>query len=266
MPKIDNDKYFTPPALAKQLIETTFDVLEKHGFEVTDIIEPSAGNGSFSNQMICTAYDISPESEGIIMADFLKTDIPYKQGRLCIGNPPFGHANTQSVKFFKKCVRISDYIAFIQPISQLGDNIQMYEFDLIYSIDLDKHTYSDRVLHCCYNIYARPESGLTNPKPNPTLKDVTLIEYRRGQSSDIPQGFDYSLCTWGNGSLGKRPEYIGQYATEVYVYVKNKKYISEIVNLLEYHSIQKYVKTISAKRIGKAKLYKYLKNNIEGLE
>lgn len=28
------------------------------------------------------------------------------------------------------------YIAFIQPISQLNNNLQMYEFDLIYSEDL----------------------------------------------------------------------------------------------------------------------------------
>ena len=71
MAKILNDKYYTPTELASRLIETTFKVLVENGIQdITDVIEPSAGNGSFSNQLTCTAYDIEPECDGILKADF----------------------------------------------------------------------------------------------------------------------------------------------------------------------------------------------------
>ncbi|MGM9745979.1 MAG: hypothetical protein ACI30H_03360 [Paludibacteraceae bacterium] len=125
--KILNDKYYTSKKLAKELIDITFEVLTNEGYSITDIIEPSAGSGSFSNQINCTAYDIEPEDENIIKCDFLKEPIEYKKGRLCIGNPPFGNRNSLSIKFFKKCCIIGDYIAFIQPISKQCSSL---EYDL----------------------------------------------------------------------------------------------------------------------------------------
>ena len=126
MAKIENDKYYTPVYLAKYCIDKTFKIIGKEN--ITDIIEPSAGNGSFSNQLDCTAYDLYPEGDNIIKQDYLKLDLPYKKGRLIIGNPPYGTKNTLPVKFYKKSIELSDYIAFILPIGQLNNNQQMYEF------------------------------------------------------------------------------------------------------------------------------------------
>ena len=175
--------------------------------------------------MRCTAYDIDPKSDKVIKADFLTLDIPYKRGRLCIGNPPFGHSNLMSIRFYKKCCAIGDYIAFIQPISQYQNTLQMYEFDLIYSEDLGTVTYSDRELHCCFNIYVRPKHGL-NPVPKCELEDVRIIEKRVGRYPRIPQGWDCAICGWG--SLGKIPTRIGEYASEYYIYILNKKHRKEI--------------------------------------
>ena len=47
--KIENDKYYTPKELAKRLINKTFDVIGKDN--ISEIIEPSAGDGSFSSQI-----------------------------------------------------------------------------------------------------------------------------------------------------------------------------------------------------------------------
>lgn len=273
MSKIINDKYYTPMDLAKRLIDTTFEILKQNGVEnISEIIEPSAGNGSFSIQLNCIAYDVEPENDNIIKADFLSLDLPYKKDRLFIGNPPFGVNNNLSVKFYKKCCQIGDYIAFIQPISQLNNNLQMYEFDLIYSEDLGLIQYSDRVLHCCFNIYKRPENGL-NPKPDFTLKDITIIEHRRKKgdyttaaNKPINPNYDYAMCNWGNGSLGKVPEYIGQYAQEVYFYCHKSEYLDKMKELLEFNNIRKYVNSISSKKISVMRLYKYLKDNIEGIK
>lgn len=55
------------------------------------IIEPSAGNGSFSNKIDCIAYDIDPNNDNIIKQDFLSLDYSeFKSPILIIGNPPFG--------------------------------------------------------------------------------------------------------------------------------------------------------------------------------
>ena len=271
--KIRNDKYYTPRNLANKLIVDTINLIGISN--ISEIIEPSAGNGSFSSLIPpCIAYDIEPEAEGIIQADFLKLDLGYKKGRLFIGNPPFGTRNSLSVKFYNKCVKEGDFIAFIQPISQYNNNLQMYAFDLISSVDLGIVEYSNRKLHCCFNIYARPKNGL-NPKPDYTLKDVTIIEHRRkseghtyttGKNKNIQPDFDFALCNWGNGSLGKVPEYIGQYAQEVYIYVHDKRFKNKVGELLEYSVIRAYCKSVSASKISVMRLYKYLKENIPEIQ
>ena len=271
--KLANDKYYTPEPLAKKLIYITRHVLK---FEnITHIIEPSAGNGAFSRNIPnCLAYDIEPEADGIIQADFLTLRLLYKKGRLCIGNPPFGTKNWMSYKFFLKCCEIADFIAFIQPISQLNNPIQLHQFDLIYSIDIGVVKYSDRELHCCFNIWRRPRNGKLNPKPYYHLKkDVILLEHRRvlgdyhtGKNKDIEPNWDTAFASWGNGCLGKTPEYVGQYASEIYVYIHNDKYRSRIMELLSPENLREMCKTVSMKRIGTNRLSKYLKEQIPELE
>lgn len=182
-------------------------------------------------------------------------------------------SNSLSIRFFKKSIELGDFIAFIQPISQLKNNLQMYEFDLIHSEDLGMVKFTDRELHCCFNIYKRPENGKLNPKPDFRLKDITIIEHRRkkgdyqtAKNKEIDPNFDYAMCNWGNGSLGKVPEYVGQFAQEVYFYCHKKEILPRMLELLEFNTIRSYVNSISMKRISVMRLYKYLKDNIEGIE
>lgn len=252
MARITNDKYYTPKEVVDRCLKILSETIPVK--EVTEIIEPSA--------------------EGIIQADFLTLDLPYKKGRLIVGNPPFGTHNSKSIRFFNKSAEIADYIAFIQPISQLNNNLQMYKFDLIRSVDLGIAHYTDRDLHCCFNIYKRPAGGL-NSKPDFRLKDVTIIEYRRksdnhsyttAKNKEVTPDFDFSICNWGNGSLGKTPEYLGQYAQEAYIYVHNPIYKDQVKALLEFETIRRFASSIASKRISVMRLYKYLKDNIEGIK
>ena len=133
--KLHLDKYYTPKELAKYCINKTYEMIGKEN--ITEIIEPSAGSGSFSLQIPnCIAYDIEPEHNTIIKQDFLELKLDYKKGRLLIGNPPFGDRMNLATKFMKKGFQIADYIAFILPISQKNNNYKFYEFNLIYSEDL----------------------------------------------------------------------------------------------------------------------------------
>lgn len=180
MAKIEDDKYYTDKKLAKRLIDTTYRVLKKNDF--SRIVEPAAGGGAFSSQIDdCIAYDIKPEGEGIIEQDYLTKPIKYIPNSLTIGNPPFGSRNNLSKKFYNKACNESDFIAFIQPISQLNNSSSLYKFDLIHSEDLGKIPYSDRTVHCCFNVYRRPSSGKLNKHRRAKAKGLLIDRYDRGE-------------------------------------------------------------------------------------
>ena len=169
--KILNDKYYTSPELAEYIVKKTKEIIGEEN--ITEYIEPSAGSGVFLDFLDkpYLAYDIEPEDDRIIKADYLSLDLEYKKGRCIIGNPPFGEGNNLSVAFYKKSVEIAEYIAFILPISQYNNDIKLYEYNMLYTEDLGKKQYSDRIVHCCFNIYKKPDCGF-NKKPNYHLQDV----------------------------------------------------------------------------------------------
>lgn len=264
------DKYYTPVSDAKRLIETTLRVLRDNNYLISEVIEPSAGNGSFSHQIDCIAYDIEPEADDIIKADFLTLPLEYKKGRLFIGNPPFGTRNTLSLSFYKKCCQCGDYIAFVQPISQYNNNYQMYDFDLLYSEDLGVVEWSGHSLHCCFNIYVRPTSGQLNPKPCDKLKAVEIVNLRRFKQPQKEEyikthPYDLGICAFG-ASAGKPVEHVGQYVNELYFYIKKPQYREKILGLLTPDKIRSLFPDITVPSISIGRLYKYIKDNVEGIE
>lgn len=260
--KIKNDKYYTPMELAEQLIKKTFNIIGKNN--ISETIEPSAGNGAFSRQIDnCVAYDIEPEGDGIKKQDFLKLELPYKKGRLIIGNPPFGSRMNMAQKFFKKSVEIGDYIAFILPISQLNNNRTMYEFDLIKSIDLGKVYFTDRKLHVCFNIYKRPTHGL-NTKPKSKLKDITII--RQDSKKYDSASYDIRMCYWGDGTAGKILAKNETYAGEYKIKINNKDRYDEIYNFITTFDWNGHFKNIAMKRIKQWQIIEVLEENIKGIE
>lgn len=85
-----------------------------------NIIEPSAGSGSFSKLIKnCVAFDIEPKNENIIKQDFLKLDTKQFENKknLVVGNPPFGRQSSLAIKFINKSAEFADTIAFILPKS-----------------------------------------------------------------------------------------------------------------------------------------------------
>ena len=157
--KINNDKYYTSKDVVDKCWEILKDTIDLN--EVSEIIESSAGNGAWIDKIknsgiFYKAYDISPEHPEVMKQDFLELHMDYKPGRLIGFNPPFGHSNNLSRKFYNKAVGVCDVICFIQPISQLNNTNSMYYFDLVKSVDLGKTWFTDRYLHCCFNIYKRP--------------------------------------------------------------------------------------------------------------
>jgi len=194
---INLDKFYTPHETAKYCIN----IFRNTFFNITEIVEPSAGNGAFSLQMPnCIAYDIEPEHESIIKQDFLTLDLPYKKGRAIIGNPPFGNRNNLARSFYKKACEISDMIGFILPISQLNNKDSLYLFDLIRSVDLGILEYSGMKVHCCFNVYIRPIYGELNKKPK--LKSDLFTIYRDDMNGYDEVDYDFVIFRRG-GNAGK---------------------------------------------------------------
>lgn len=259
MAKIENDKYYTPKDLAKYCIDKTFEIIGEEN--ITDIIEPSAGNGSFSNQLNCIAYDILPENDRIIKQDFLTLDLDYKKGRLIIGNPPYGRYLNLAQKFYKKSIQLGDYISFILPISQLNNTKTLYEFDLIYSEDLGKRKYSEHELHCCLNIFKRNPNGLNKRRKILKLKDVTIVRKDACKNySDVE--YDLRICRWGCGSMGKILNEDEHFAGEYKIKIHNKKLKDEIKKVLMEVDWKERIKAIASPAIHQYHIIELLKEKI----
>ena len=267
MNKLNNDKYYTPRSIAESCVNKLLELINVN--DITEVIEPSVGDGAFLNHRLYVdkAYDIAPETNDprVITADYLTIDLPYKKGRATIGNPPYGSRMNLAQKFFKKAVETSDYVAFILPISQFNNTQSLYEFDLIYSKDLGKQHYTDRDLHCCFNIYRRPLNGKLNSKPKSNIKGIKFV---RNDSKGYEElNYDVRVCLWGDGTCGKilneGENYSAEYKIIISTELENK---DEIVNFIKTHDWRSEVNCIAMKKLQKFHFINAIKKQFPNLE
>tara|TARA_Y100000114_G_C11733174_1_gene314722 strand:- start:37 stop:825 length:789 start_codon:yes stop_codon:yes gene_type:complete len=142
--KVSLDKFYTKTNVAKKCLSYI-------NFEQYDlVIEPSAGNGSFYNQINHNnkiGLDIEPENSDILKVDWFdyKIDNKYKKV-LILGNPPFGKRNALSKKFLQHSCSFDNVstIAFILPNVYNKHTLQKYvspEFRLKNIIKLDDNAF-----------------------------------------------------------------------------------------------------------------------------
>ncbi len=117
--------YPTPTHIGDILVEEMSKVIQNP----SEILEPCAGDGSLVDVILSEyktsilKYDIEPRREDIVEGDYLKMGLEYKEGRICIMNPPFAKAT----KFIKKALTECDYVACITSVNT------------IFSLDWDKY-------------------------------------------------------------------------------------------------------------------------------
>jgi hypothetical protein len=176
------DKFYTSEDISKKCIKKFIKYVNPNKSDL--VIEPSAGNGSFSNILTVKFkntifYDIEPENENIIKADFLQTSFN-KNNCHIIGNPPFGRQSSLAKKFIKHCIGVNS-ISFILPKSFKKDSYQsifplnyhlIYEFDIPdNSFVLDKKIYN---VPCVFQIWIMKENyrQITEVKINNLIQFV----------------------------------------------------------------------------------------------
>ena len=281
MAKIINDQYFTSPEVAEYCFKKAIEIIGEEN--ITEFIESSAGEGAFLDMIEkftpnipYQAYDIDVKDSRVVEQDFLKLDLGYKRGR-CVGfNFPYGTKNTLSVQFYKKSINLGDYVCSILPISQLNNNQQMYEFDLIYSEDLQPQLYSNIKVHCCFNIYKRNSNGL-NEKPNYKLNAVTIKEVRSNLKTQFRTlskkdfKWDLRLLAWGTstnnrgvGSILNEDDKL--YAKEFYVKINDEKNKEEIINIFKTTKWEEIYPQTATPNLLQWQVYKHLKEQIPELE
>ena len=110
------DQFYTQEAVAKTCIDRVLALLPYVSEYLW--IEPSAGNGSFLNQLPFQkiGLDIDPKSDTIVKQDYL-TWTPPSQACIVFGNPPFGKQSSLAKAFISKSCGFANVIAFILPKS-----------------------------------------------------------------------------------------------------------------------------------------------------
>jgi hypothetical protein len=183
MKNIKLDKYYTKKEIALDCI-TKVPFLSS--YEI--IMEPSAGDGSFSSQLPnCIAYDIEPENDTIIKQDFFMVRADISKKILVIGNPPFGKKSELAIAFFNHAAFFATTIAFIVPLQFRKWSVQKdidFRFKLILDIDIPKNSFlidnKEVDVNCCFQIWTI-EKGITNlrivEKPTTKHPDFKIWQY-----------------------------------------------------------------------------------------
>jgi hypothetical protein len=183
-----------------------------------------------------------------------------------IGNPPFGDKDNDLVKqFYNKSITLGDYIAFILPISQYKNKVNLYQFDLIYTEDLGKQIYTNRDLHCCFNIYKRPHKKL-NKRPQYKWEDVVIRRHTRGSHEIYRENFKHDLRICCRGSIGKVCEYPNQYAKEYCIQINNDKLKDKVIQTISTADWDSIYPSISSPYLAQWQIYEYLKEQIPELK
>lgn len=155
------DQYYT----SKEIADWCWERLAwRYNLSCEEFVEPSAGNGSFLREDVkITAYDLEPKVSGIIEKDFLTVDKKDLQGKIVIGNPPFGWASSLALKFLNHCSE-AKVIAFILPRTfskKLFQNKIDKNLHLVAEWDLPKNSFLLEGLPydvpCCFQIWEREE-------------------------------------------------------------------------------------------------------------
>tara|TARA_B100001063_G_scaffold247349_1_gene292985 strand:- start:3459 stop:4319 length:861 start_codon:yes stop_codon:yes gene_type:complete len=190
------DKYYT----CYSVVNLCIVMIEKYiKIDRNDIIiEPSAGNGSFINNIKSLTdnykfYDLEPEHDEILKQDYLLgnyQDIKKKYNKIhIIGNPPFGRQSSLAIKFIKKSCEFCNTISFILPKSFKKDSLQKafpLNFHLIYEFDLPNNSFivdgKEHDVPCVFQIW---EKKSTNRIITKKIEPNNFVFVNKNDNPDI---------------------------------------------------------------------------------
>jgi len=179
------DKFYTIPTIAKQCIDKVDELCDIAKYDL--IVEPSAGNGSFLNQIPSNnkiGIDISPEQPNIIKQDFFDYSPPTTSSNiLVLGNPPFGRVSSVAIKFFNHSAKWSNVIAFIIPRTFRKISVQNKlntSFHLVYDEGIPTSPCSfspPMTVKCCFQIWEKKDTKRQITELSVTHADWEFLKF-----------------------------------------------------------------------------------------
>lgn len=257
------DKFYTKKEIAKICIELFEDFVNPNKDDI--IIEPSAGSGAFSNELLrkfdnVIAIDIEPDDESIKKDDFI-VDFDYEKLQKnkeihVIGNPPFGRQSGLAKKFIKKSASFANSISFILPKSFKKDSFQKtfpLHFHLAYCYNIPKNSFSlndkDYDVECVFQIWIKKDVE----RVVKNIEKCDFYEYvKQDENPDI--------------SFRRVGVYAGEISREVinkspqsHYFLKfksseNKSFIDKFIKVYEEHKNFCFDNTVGPKSISKGEL------------
>jgi len=208
------DQFYTVPEISAHCISIVGEKYKWDDWRL--IVEPSAGNGSFFNQIPSIkklGLDKSPACEHILKMDFFE----YRQttshlGKvLVIGNPPFGTGSSLATRFFNHASQFADVIAFIIPRTFRRISVQNrldLSFHLVHDTEIPIKPCSFEpamMVKCCFQIWEKQETPRSHVKLSTTHTDWNFLRYGesdlRGQPTP-PDDADFAIRAYG-GNCGE---------------------------------------------------------------
>ena len=208
------DKFYTLPVYSKKCIDKVFEFYSDSKWDL--IIEPSAGNGSFLNQIPIDnniiGMDISPEHSNIIKQDFFKYYPPTNMTNiLALGNPPFGRVSSLAIKFFNHAAQWASVIAFIIPRTFRRVSVQNKlndSFHLVYDEEIPNSPCCfspPMMVKCCFQIWEKKMTKREIIHLSTKHSDWEFLPFgpidNNGQPTP-PDGADFAMRAYG-GKIGE---------------------------------------------------------------
>jgi predicted RNA methylase len=189
------DQFFTKPEIASKCLLALKSSLKCNLEDFNFIVEPSCGNGAFSNLLPVTktiSMDIDAIDENN-RYDFLNVNIPFPDNSfiLTIGNPPYGKNSSLAVKFFNKAASYSNIIAFIVPKTFSKISLQNkldLKFHCLLRWELEENSFifEDKSynVNCEFQIWTKADCFHLFNCSTPTTT-IRLINNRTGTTDDF---------------------------------------------------------------------------------
>ena len=207
------DKFYTSPLYSKKCIDKVFELYNISDWDL--IVEPSAGNGSFLNQINSDnkiGMDISTEHSNIIKQDFFDYSPPTnKTNILVIGNPPFGRVCSLAIRFFNHSAQSANVIAFIIPRTFRRISVQNKlntQFHLIYDEEVPNNPCCfspPMMVKCCFQIWEKKSikrEVVVLPTKHEDWKFLAFGPIDENGQPTPPQGADFAMRAYG-GKIGE---------------------------------------------------------------
>jgi hypothetical protein len=258
------DKFYTVPSYAKKCIDKVWELYDQPSFDL--IVEPSAGNGSFFNQLVCDkkiGLDISPDGKNITKMDFFDyTPHSREQNVLVIGNPPFGKISSVAIKFFNHSAEWANVIAFIIPRTFRKPSVQNKLnslFHLIYDEDVPTKPccFSPRMtVKCCFQIWERKRtkrSLITLPTKHQDWDFLPFGPLDETGQPTPPDGADFALRAYG-GKIGQIEQNMTELRPKSWHWIKSKIDIGELMKRFNELDYSDSLNTARQNSMGKGEL------------